>query len=556
MTKFYTPQSNNHQENQHQDMTRPPDLIHKSGTGPIRSHRPEYRSFLPPCNHACPAGENIQAWLSLAQAGEFEQAWQTLIADNPMPAVHGRACYHPCETTCNRTQVDESVSIHAIERFLGDQALVEGWQPDLPTISSGKKILIVGAGPSGLSCAWHLRRLGHRVEIREAGPKAGGMMHFGIPAYRLPRDVLDQEINRILDSGISLKLNYKVENVLDEKNQGEFDAVFLAIGAHLATRVDIPARDSSKILDAVSYLESVENGNAPKLGRRVAIYGGGNSAMDVARTAQRLGAEEAMIIYRRDLDNMPANEIETREALEEGIKVNWLRSISSVSGKNITVEVMSIDEHGKVIPTGQFETLEADSLILALGQKVDSSIIERIEGLKMNNDGVVVVNQNMMTTVEGIFAGGDMVPSERTITVATGHGKKAARCIDAWLSGQDYHKTQSGELEPCPELHLWYNTESHSNSQPILSTEARRTGFDEVVGSLTQAQAIYEAGRCYSCGNCFECDGCFGACPEGAVIKLGKDKGYEIDYDQCTGCEACFKQCPCHAMIMVKEEQA
>jgi len=556
MTKSINPHNNIHLENQHHDMTSPTDLSHKSGTGPVRSHLPEYRQFLPPCNHACPAGENIQEWLSLAQAGEFEKAWQALIAENPMPAVHGRACYHPCESSCNRAQVGESVNIHAIERFLGDKALTEGWLPEMSNHETGKKVLIIGGGPSGLSCAWHLRRLGHSVEIRDAGPVAGGMMHFGIPAYRLPRDVLDQEIQRILQTGVKLTLNCKVDNVLEAKATGEFDAVFLAIGAHLAHRIDIPARDSNKVLDAVSFLDSVEKGNAPKLGRRVAIYGGGNAAMDVARTAQRLGAEEAMIIYRRDESSMPASEIEAQEAMEEGVKVNWLKSIKSLDGDKITVEKMQIDSNGQAQPTGEFETLEADSLVLALGQKVDTSILSEIPDLKMRDNGLVVVNQNMMTTVEGIFAGGDMVPSERTITNATGHGKKAARCIDAWLSGHDYQKVESGKLEPCPELHLWYNTDAQSNSQPLVSSDMRRNAFAEVVGGLTQEQATHEAARCYSCGNCFECDGCFGACPETAILKLGKGKGYEIDYDKCTGCEACFNQCPCHAIVMIGQEQA
>ncbi len=555
MPKSINPHNNHHLENQHQDMTHTPDLLHKTGTGPIRSHRPEYRSFLPPCNHACPAGENIQAWLALAQAGEFQKAWQTLIAENPLPAVHGRACYHPCESACNRTEVDESVSIHAIERFLGDRALQEGWQPEINATDSGKKVLIIGAGPSGLSCAWHLRQLGHAVEIQEAGPMAGGMMHFGIPAYRLPRDVLDREIQRIIETGVSLKLNCKVENVIEAKNAGQFDAVFLAIGAHLAQRIDIPARDSSKILDAVTYLDSVEKGNAPSLGRRVAIYGGGNSAMDVARTAKRLGADEALIIYRRDEASMTANELETQEAREEGVKINWLRSIKYLDEGQLTVEKMCIDDQGQVQATGELETLSADSLVLALGQKVDTSIISEIPGLRIRENGMVIVDQNMMTNVEGIFAGGDMVPAERTITNATGHGKKAARSINAWLAGQDYQKPASGELEPCPELHLWYNTDAQSNSQPLVNSEMRRQGFTEVVGGLTQEQALYEAARCYSCGNCFECDGCYGACPEGAVIKLGKGKGYQFDYDQCTGCEACFNQCPCHAIIMVAQDK-
>jgi formate dehydrogenase beta subunit len=271
-----------------------------------------------------------------------------------------------------------SVSIHAIERFLGDEALARGWQPAPPAAASGKKVLVIGAGPSGLSCAWHLNRLGHQVEIREAGPLAGGMLRFGIPAYRLPRDVLDREVARIVAAGVTLTLNHKVEDVLKERDEGGFDAVFMAIGAHLAKRVDIPAREAGKILDAVSFLEQAslaeEKGlPPPKLGRRVAIYGGGNTAMDAARTARRLGVEEAMIIYRRDRDHMPAHAFEADEAEEEGIKINWLRSIRQLDSTNIEVEVMALDAEGKPVPTGKFETLEADSLILALGQEVDLS---------------------------------------------------------------------------------------------------------------------------------------------------------------------------------------
>lgn len=259
-------------KNQH-DMTLPPDLAGHSGTGPVRRQRPIYQDSLPPCNHACPAGENIQAWLALAQEERYEEAWQSLIENNPMPAVHGRVCYHPCESSCNRARVDRPVSIHAVERFLGDLALEHGWKPAGQAANSGKRVLVIGAGPSGLSCAWHLKRLGHDVEIHEAGPMAGGMMRFGIPAYRMPRDILDREIARILSTGITLKLNQKVEDVLAARQQGQFDAVFMAIGAHLAKKVDIPAREAGKILDAVSYLSAVERGEAPKLGRRVAKIG-------------------------------------------------------------------------------------------------------------------------------------------------------------------------------------------------------------------------------------------------------------------------------------------
>ena len=371
------------------DITLPPDLKLKSGTGPFRHQEPVFVDSIPPCNHACPAGENIQGWLDKAQAGEFEAAWRILVRDNPMPAIHGRVCYHPCESSCNRQHVDDAVSIHAVERFLGDLALEKGWMPEITAEPSGKKILVVGAGPSGLSAAWHLALLGHQVEIREAGPMAGGMMRFGIPAYRMPRDVLDAEVARIEKLGVKISLDCKVEDVMATKEQDSFDAVFMAIGAHLATHVDIPARDSGRILDAVSYLASVEKGDVPKLGRRVAIYGGGNTAMDAARTAKRMGAEEAMIIYRRDRANMPAHDFEAIEAEAEGIKINWLRTIREIDSTNFQVEVMEVDENGRPQPTGEIETLEADSLVLALGQNVDTSMLDTIPGVTMDWDGVV-----------------------------------------------------------------------------------------------------------------------------------------------------------------------
>lgn len=536
------------------DITLPPDLRKTTGTGPVRLQQPVFVDSIPPCNHACPAGENIQAWLDKAQAGDFEGAWRVLVRDNPMPAIHGRVCYHPCESSCNRQHVDDAVSIHAVERFLGDLALENGWVPEIEYPASGKKILVIGAGPSGLAAAWHLALLGHEVEIREAGPMAGGMMRFGIPAYRMPRDILDDEVARIEKLGVKISLDCKVEDVMATKDSEGFDAVFMAIGAHLAKHVDIPARDSGRILDAVSYLASVERGEEPKLGRRVAVYGGGNTAMDAARTAKRLGAEETMIIYRRDREHMPAHEFEAVEAESEGIKINWLRTIREIDSTTFQVEVMEVDEHGKPQPTGVIETLEADSLVLALGQNVDTSVLERIPGVTLAWDGVVEVNDNMMTGAEGVFAGGDMVPSERTVTIATGHGKKAARHIDAWLRGTTYHKEPSQPSVDFNALHLRYYTDAQQRQQSSLAPEHRTGDFREVTAGLDAKEARFEAARCYSCGNCFECDGCFGACPEDAIIKLGKGKRYDINYDLCTGCQACFLQCPCHAIEMVKTE--
>jgi NADPH-dependent glutamate synthase beta subunit-like oxidoreductase len=539
------------------DITLPPDLSQKSGTGPVRLQEPVYVNSIPPCNHACPAGENIQAWLDKAQAGEFEEAWRILVQNNPMPSIHGRVCYHPCEDACNRGQVDQPVSIHAVERFLGDLALAAGWLPEIPAEASGKKILVVGAGPSGLSAAFHLRMMGHEVEIRDAGPMAGGMMRFGIPAYRMPREVLDGEVDRIVQMGVKLTLNHKVDDVIKEKEEGGFDAVFMAIGAHVGKHVDIPARDSGAILDAVSYLASVEKGEAPKLGRRVAIYGGGNTAMDAARTAKRMGAEEAMIIYRRDRDNMPAHEFEADEAEAEGIKINWLRTIREIDSTTFQVEVMEVDENGRPQPTGEIETLEADSLVLALGQNVDSSMLENIPGVEVDEwDGVVKVNANMMTGADGIFAGGDMVPSDRTVTIATGHGKKAAHHIDAYLKGSTWSKEKKEPTVTFDKLHLNYLTDAQQREQKSIDPDDRTEDFREVMAGLSDDEARYEAARCYSCGNCFECDGCYGACPENAIIKLGEGKGYAVRYELCIGCQACFLQCPCHAIEMVKTEAA
>jgi NADPH-dependent glutamate synthase beta subunit-like oxidoreductase len=237
----------------------------------VRARRPLSVALLPPGNAACPAGENIQAWLDHVQAGRYYHAWLTLVRDNPLPAVHGRVCYHPCETSCNRKHIDSAVSIHAVERFLGDLASREGWLLPIDAPPSGKRVLVVGAGPSGLSAAYHLVRVGHEVEIRDAGPLPGGMMHFGIPAYRLPREDLLKEVRQIELMGVRIVLNHKVEDVLAEKEAGQFDAVFIAIGAHLSKRVDIPARDAARVLDAVSVLRGVGSGEQPRLGRRVII---------------------------------------------------------------------------------------------------------------------------------------------------------------------------------------------------------------------------------------------------------------------------------------------
>jgi 2-oxoacid:acceptor oxidoreductase delta subunit (pyruvate/2-ketoisovalerate family) len=521
-------------------------------TGSWRTLRPEYVDRLPPCNSGCPAGENIQGWLAHAEGGDYEAAWRLLTLDNPLPAVMGRVCYQPCESVCNRASLDSAVGINSIERFLGDEAIRRGWSFELPKKSSRKRILVIGAGPSGLSAAYHLARAGHRVEIHEAGPLAGGMMRFGIPKYRLPRDILDAEVRRILALGVQLRLNKRVDNVLEEMKGGKFDAVFLAVGAHIGKRAYIPAGASARILDAVSVLRSMEGEEKPQLGRRVVVYGGGNTALDVARTAKRLGATEAIIVYRRTREKMPARDFELEEALQEGILVKWLSTIKQAGESSITVEKMALDASGFPQPTGEFETLQADSVVLALGQDVDLRLLEGVPGLEIAN-GVVKVGPNMMTGYPGIFAGGDMVPSERTVTVGVGHGKKAARHIDAWLNGSSFSRAPKHEPATYDKLNTWYYSDAPKTVRPMLDIIRRQSSFDEVQGGLDEKNALFEARRCLSCGNCFECDNCYGVCPDNAVIKLGPGKRFEFNYDYCKGCGLCAAECPCGAIKMVAE---
>lgn len=525
-------------------------------TGSWRTERPVYVHRLPPCNDACPAGQNVQEWLYLAEEGGkgYERAWRKLMEENPFPAVMGRICYHPCETACNRAQLDEAVGINAVERFLGDEAIAQGWSVSVAAPPSGKRVLVVGAGPSGLSAAYHLALLGHGVTIRDAGPRPGGMMRYGIPTYRLPRDVLDAEIERILALGVTLECNARVDDVSQAMTEGGFDAVFLAVGAQLGKRTEIPAGDAAKILDAVAVLRSMEGESRPLLGRRVAVYGGGNTAIDVARTAKRLGAEDAVVVYRRTRDRMPAHDFEVEEAEDEGVLVKWLSTVKRADEGKLVLERMELDESGFPQPTGELEELAADSLVLALGQEADLELLDGVSGVE-TEDGTVKVGPDLQTGHPGIFAGGDMVPAERTATVAIGHGKRAARRIDAWLRGSSNGSVSKHPLAAFEGLNTWYYSDAPRSLQPVLDRARRRSTFEEVVGGLDESTALFEARRCLSCGNCFQCDNCFGVCPDNAVRKLADpDEPYRIDIDYCKGCGLCAAECPCGAIEMVPEE--
>lgn len=522
-------------------------------TGSWRVERPIYVDRIPPCNDTCPAGEDIQGWLYLAEEGAYEAAWRALVVDNPFPAIMGRVCFHPCETSCNRARLDEAVGINAVERFLGDRAIEQGWRFDPPAPSTGSRVLVVGAGPGGLAAAYHLRRRGHEVSVFEAADRPGGMLRYGIPRYRLPRDVLDAEIGRILDLGIELEVGRRIDDVAAELSGGGFDAVFLAVGAGRAHNTYVPAGDSVRILDAVHLLHDVAASEPPRLGRRAVVYGGGDTAMDAARTARRLGATDPVVVYRRTRERMPAHEEEVAGAAAEGVTMRWLSTVAGGDAGGLRIERMVLDESGFPRPTGEFEELAADSLVLALGQESDLSPLTGLAGVDVA-DGVVSVAPDMMTGHPGVYCGGDMVPGDRTVTTAIGDAKRAARAIDRRLRADEAASPPRHDVAQFEDLNPWYYADAPKTVRPQLDLARRRSTFDEVVGGLDESNALFEARRCLSCGNCFECDNCFGVCPDNAVLKLGPAQRYRFDYDYCKGCGLCVSECPCGAITMEPEE--
>jgi formate dehydrogenase beta subunit len=333
---------------------------------------------------------------------------------------------------------------------------------------------------------------------------------------------------------------------------GGFDACFIAIGTHAGNHLEIPAVDGRQMVDAVTMLEQLEAGNAPKLGRVVAVVGGGNTAMDAARVAKRLGAEQAILVYRRDRAHMRADPYEADEAFLEGVKAKWLTNPTHFGKDGVTIEKIALGDDGSLNPTGEFETLPVDTLVLALGQHAEVGFLRRVPGIGIGRDDSVIVDRQLMTGHPGIFAGGDAIGGLMTMTAATGHGKKAARAINAWLNGETYEVPAKSSMIEFDGLNLPLFLDAGQSRPSELPVELRQ-GFVEVVAGINASQASYEADRCLSCGNCFECDTCFAACPEQAITKLGKGMRYAVDLTLCTGCAVCFDQCPCHAIDMEVE---
>ncbi|MDR3179838.1 MAG: FAD-dependent oxidoreductase [Holosporaceae bacterium] len=521
-------------------------------TGSWRTVKPEYVKRLPPCNAACPAGENIQQWLSLAQEGNFLEAWNVIMQNNPFPATMGRACYHTCEKVCNRGKFDGAVNINLLERSIGDLAIVSDWEIDAVGLPTNKKVLVIGAGPSGLSAAYFLRKYGHEVTIYERHIKPGGMMRYGVPSYRLPRWVIDAEIRRIINCGVKLFCNRCVSNIKEEMRN--FDAIYIATGTSVPTKVDVETNGETNILNAIDLFKKMEDHHCggslgETLGKIVLVYGGGNTAIDAARTALRLGAENVKIVYRRTLEKMPAHDSEIQDALQEGIEILCLRSISMIDGKKILLDKMNYNaENNTLSKNGENEIITADSIIFAVGQSIDADPWASLDGLVVSEKGALEIDKNMMTGVGGIFAGGDVVLGKKTITDAIGHGKKSAQCINAYLHNTEIAPGVKTEVVNFKKINFSY----FKTTNPLKVEKFDGLSFEEKNISLSSKEIISESRRCFSCGNCFHCDNCYGFCPDNAIRK-SPDGTLAIDYDYCKGCGICSNECPCGAIKMVAQ---
>ena len=524
-------------------------------TGAWRTERAVYVERTAPCGNACPAGEDVRTWLYDAESGGagYESAWRRIMETNPFPAVCGRVCYHPCETACNRGNLDEAVGINSVERFLGDEALAQGWRVAVTAAPTGRRVLVVGSGPAGLSAAYHLARRGHAVTIRESAPIAGGMMRYGIPRYRLPREVLDAEIDRLLDLGITLEVDTPVTDLDAVMADEGWDAAFLAVGASWGT-----ARTCPRPRPRGSWTPCpCSTGSRTASGRCSAAGSRSTAAATRPSTPpgppDGSGASDAVVVYRRTRERMPAHAEEVADAEEEGVVFHWLSTIERVEPDGLVIEQMELDEDGFPQPTGRTERLAADSVVLALGQDTDLSFLGDASALQVSG-GTIDTDSAFATTRTGVFAGGDVVAGERSVTIAIGHGRRAAESIDDWLAGRPPAPVPAVDLAPYEALNTWYFEDADRTHRERLDLARRSSTFDEVVHGLDGDTALFEARRCLSCGSCFSCDNCYAMCPDDAVIKLGPPGEYVIDLDYCKGCGLCVEECPAGAIVMVPEE--
>lgn len=571
-------------------MTLGTTLVNK--TGSWRYIRPLYVDKTPPCNHNCPAGEDIVGYLALAKEGKYRDAWELIKQENPFPGVCGRVCPHPCESECNRGELGGAIAIHALERFLADYAAsqhlsaqVSKHHDAMTPRRCGAQVAVIGSGPAGLSCAYHLVRRGYPVTVFEALPVAGGMMRVGIPEYRLPRQVLDREIADIEALGVEIKTNMRVGSDIRFSDLLEkYQALFIAVGLQKSRKLNIPGEEARGVIHGLDFLKKVNLGQEVQVGPKVAVIGGGNTAIDAARTALRLGSE-VTILYRRSRAEMPAITEEVEEALAEGISIRYLVAptrILAEDGRVSKLECVEMrlgepDESGRRRPIpveGSEFTIEVDTVIPAIAQEADISFLQPLVEVER---GRIIIDQAGLTTEGRVFAGGDVATPFGTVAHAIGSGKRAALAIDRYLKGKELSDfpplgeavhASPRDIDPTivrfKDLNLAYFEEIGRPEQPQAPVEERVRGFQEVNLGFSEKEAQAEAKRCFSCGTCNLCDTCFTFCPDVAIARrvpppypmpLARldGAGYEVNYDYCKGCGVCAEECPRFAISMEEE---
>ncbi len=558
-------------------------------TGSWKYIQPAYHDRVAPCNQGCPVGIDIEGYMNLLREDRVDDARALLLAENPMPAVTGRVCHHPCESACNRRALDGAVAIHAVERMLGD--LPDG-APALATNATPRheKVAVVGSGPAGLACAYHLARFGYAVTVFEAAEQAGGMLRLGIPEYRLPRDVLDRDIDRIVAQGVRIRCGERVDTASAwSELAAEFSAVCVATGAHTSRSLGLRGEHLPGVRPGLAFLRDVNAGARPALGDRVVVVGGGNTAMDCARAALRLGAA-VTVAYRRTRDEMPAITEEVEDARREGAEFVFLANPEEFTERDgcvsgVVCERMTLGEpdgsgRRRPVPTGELFTIAADSVLTAIGEAAELPgfpfVIEHTtSGLPVNGVG--------RTSRAPFFAGGDVTTLERTVADALGAGKRAAIGIDRHLralTGEprldvNAERTRYGVgnmsalrwlgLDPVRRvdpvntvvgvddlnLHQFARAARHDDAH-LAPDAALAAGFAEANGGLTTAEAMHEATRCLNCGVCTECDVCLIFCPDAAITRAAGG-GYAIAMDYCKGCGVCAAECPRGAITMTQD---
>ncbi len=471
--------------------------------------------FEAPCTHTCPAGTSVPKYLALIAHRRFTDAMRIIRDHNPFPAVCGRVCNAPCEDKCRRSQVDEPIAIRNLKRYAADHVLKEKAAPPVRTrvTKSGKKVAIVGGGPAGLTAAFHLARMGHSPTVFEALSEAGGMLLWGIPEYRLPKDVLRSEIEAIRDLGVDIKTNTRVgKDISFEDIRGKFDAVFLSSGADRSWSLEIPGEDMEGVYDSIQMLRDIESGRRVNLGHNVAVIGGGNAAIDAARTAVRQGAKNVTVVYRRLRAEMPAEETEIHEAELEGVTIRFLAAPVEILGENGRVktlrcqllELAEFDKSGRRSPKpvkDMLIDLPVDSVISAISQEPDLGYLGG-DSVETKRGKIWAEHQSCSTSADGIFAGGDVVTGPATVIEAIGAGVKAARSIDRFLGGDGEIPSDIEDIEiPEPPEDVDEIIETPQARMPVLAV-SKRTKDAEVEVGFTREEAIAEANRCLRCDAC------------------------------------------------------